>query len=62
MKPKQYDYVKLSNGISGAVIEIFNGGERPYMVEYATPDGPDAYDQIFVSQDEIVEITGNAGD
>lgn len=46
-----YEEVKLADGRSGFIIDIYETGCR---VEFATPDGEHAYDDEFVPFGEII--------
>jgi ribosomal protein L21E len=48
-----YQKIRLHNGKTGHVIEIFNNGEA-YMVDIQTGDGE--YDQVTVRPDDIKSI------
>lgn len=48
---KEFDEVKLRDGRTGFIIDVYDDG---YQVEFATPDGPHAYDDEFVPSEDIV--------
>lgn len=48
---KEFEKVVLSDGRTGHILEVLNGGEA-YLVEFETPDGPDRYDDaVFEAKD-----------
>lgn len=50
---KDFDKVKVADGRVGYVIDVYEDG---CQVEFATPDGPHAYDDEFVPSADIDSI------
>ncbi len=48
----ELDKVILPDGRVGYILEVFNEGEA-YLVEYATPDGPDEYGDAVFKPEEL---------
>lgn len=47
---EELDRVELKDGRIGCILEVF---EDAYLIEFATPDGPHAYDDEFVPFEDV---------
>lgn len=56
MKAGELDFVKLSDGTEGTILEVFPSQPESYLFEYATPDGEQEYDQKDIEEEDIVSI------
>ncbi|WP_165247491.1 hypothetical protein [Adlercreutzia sp. ZJ141] len=48
---KEYDEVIVPDGRIGHIIELFDNGDC--LVEFRTPDGPDAYEDEFFKANQV---------
>lgn len=61
MEIREFDKVELKSGIVGDVVEILEPGVA-YIVDYPTPDGENAFDDVTVRHADIASIVLRASD